>query len=132
MFLGKSIFLDALRRKKSFDEWTPSGLRYIPKVKGRHLGGTKHDDKRQQTELIGHVMDQLGSDAWTYANLQGQKVKRLKSVFVSVVTTFEYPKIPYETFYKWFIHYLKYGETAAETSRRFVQLQWFCRLLGQD
>jgi hypothetical protein len=58
MFLRKSIFLDALRRKKSFGEWTPSGLRYIPKLKGRHLGGTKHDDKRQQTELIGHVIDE--------------------------------------------------------------------------
>jgi transposase len=108
-----------------FGEWTPSGLRYIPKAKERHIGGTKHDDKRQQIELIGHVMDQLGNDAWTYANLQGHKVKRLKSVFLSVLTTCGYPKLPYETFYKWFIHYLKYGETAAETNWRFKRNQRF-------
>ncbi len=86
MFVGKSIHLDSIRRKRLFGEWTPSGLRYIPKAKERHIGGTKHDDKRQQIELIGHVMDQLGSDAWTwYANLQGHKVKRFNSVFLTMV-----------------------------------------------
>jgi hypothetical protein len=30
MYLGKSIHLDSIQRKRLFEEWTPSGLRYIP------------------------------------------------------------------------------------------------------
>mmetsp|Transcript_18039 Transcript_18039/g.44576 ORF Transcript_18039/g.44576 Transcript_18039/m.44576 type:complete len:454 (+) Transcript_18039:204-1565(+) len=91
------------------------GVRMIPT--GRTRGGTSWDAKRQQKEFCEAAILELGNDAWLYANRKGGQVGRLSHVHKKVSEAL-LSRVPYQTFYKWFVHYLKFGETGAETRQR--------------
>jgi transposase len=97
---------------------TPSGLQYVKIKKERILGGAIRDDKKLQQDMVQMAVDMLGSDVWLYGDKKGNKCRRLMSVFKLIQRTDSYSDVPYITFYGWFDHYLKFGETKAERRHR--------------
>lgn len=100
-----------------------SGTKVKPYVAKRSRGGDSHNSRRLQKEFINGAVDILGDDAWRYALKRGGEVRKLKDTWHTVKTNVGYSKLPYSTFYKWFIHYLQFGETKVDTSRRKLRLK---------
>ena len=118
MILQPSFFdrmeAEMQRREAAHGVWTPAGLRYSSNPE-RLLGGNHHDDKSIQKEIVEKVMDILGDEAWCYAQREGNSLLKLRSAWQSASELGHYGLVPYSTFYKWFHHYLLFGETMPET-----------------
>ena len=77
------------------------------------------DDKLIQRTACETALDALGDKAWLYCNNKGHKCRKLKEVFESVVVPkVGYDRLTYSTFWKWFKHYLQFGETQADQRKR--------------
>ena len=111
------IHAEVTRREATQGVWVPAGFSYCRTNPERTLGGTRHDDKKIQKNLVEKIMDLLGDDAYLYAHGEGRSVKELKKAWEAACELCNH-KIPYRTVYEWFQHYLHFGETKAETRRR--------------
>ncbi len=79
--------------------------------------GRPHNNKRIQKEVVEKIVEILGDDVWLYASSKKYSCWRLKDACKEMNRTGNY-KIPYNTCYEWFKHWLKFGETRAETRQR--------------
>jgi transposase len=106
----------AVRKFNRLNGIQGSKVHYIPRKRTR--GGVAHDNKLIQKLFIDGAMEILGDEAWKYANKQGGKVRRLKQTFRVLKRDLGYKRLPYDTFYDWFRHFLQFGETPSDTRRR--------------
>lgn len=93
-----------------------SDVYYLPAA--RRFGGLVHDDKTIQKMFVEHAIFLLGDDAWLYGAKHGGSVRKLKDIYHQLKVINGYNRLPYKTFYDWFHHYLRFGETKAESKRR--------------
>ena len=101
-------------RTKNGSTASRSGLKY-KKNEPRFM----IDDKLIQRTACETALDALGDKAWLYCNNKGHKCRKLKEVFESVVVPkVGYDRLTYSTFWKWFKHYLQFGETQADQRKR--------------
>jgi hypothetical protein len=113
----------ASRDQRIVEFYRNSITREARRAQPRLSGGLPFDAVRLQKGICEAVADAIGPACWSYADKKGHGLGYLKATFMQYRNDHGCGDVPYKTFWRWFHHFLLFGETKAETKRRLANLR---------